>query len=133
MVVPLKAVPGTLIASVPSAGYGAFANNTVMVVSFTTGSATSGTGRVSFSEFASGPVARTISLSTRACDFRSPITTLYGTGATIRFNIGSGSALRPGLAPNTTYYMNIKNVDYYGNQTCTGGASCDIRTDVQIP
>ncbi|MEP7206593.1 MAG: hypothetical protein ABI920_06620 [Casimicrobiaceae bacterium] len=132
VVIPLKSVAGTISQSIASANFGSFTNTSIAVVTFTTG-ANTGSGSVSFAEFASGPVDRTASLSTSPCTFDTQaITTRYGTGNTITFQVGGTNSRKPVLQPNTTYYMNVKNINYYGNPTCFG-SSCDIRADVQIP
>ncbi|MEO5699107.1 MAG: hypothetical protein ABIS17_04955 [Casimicrobiaceae bacterium] len=132
VVIPLKGIPASTSASVWSANFGSFSNTSIAVVTFTTGAA-SGSGSVSFAEFAGGPVDRTASLSTTPCTFdTAALTTRYGTGQTISFQVGGSSSRRPVLQPNTTYYLNVRNQDYWGNLTCFG-SSCDIRADVYLP
>ncbi len=132
---PLKAVPGTLSGDQSTQAWGSFGNDTIVVATFKTGSATTGSGSISFSEYGSGPVARTFALSTTPCDLSGPNAlsgTRLGQGGSIYFQIGgTNSTRRPALQPNTVYYLNIKN-EYQGAATCPG-ASCDIRTSVQIP
>ncbi len=116
-----------------SAG-GAFGANTAFVLKFTTGS-TTGYGMLASAEYGSSPTGKTSVLSSQPCDFGpqpSLFATQQGVTVTTTFKVGtSDPAGYPVLAPNTTYYLNIKN-EVNGVQTCSG-SSCDAFIDLKSP
>lgn len=113
--------------------YGGFGSNDALVVSFTTGSVSSGGSlpRIASAEYNSPPSGRIAYLSSKPCDF-TPQTAfganMNGNSITAVFALGTGSGFGyyPVLELNTTYYLNIKNA---ASSTCAGG-SCDMFVDL---
>jgi hypothetical protein len=106
-------------------------------------------GTISIAEYSGGPVQRTGTISTKACDFRGfvaggpyPIDAT-GTNFPIKWNFGqsvnfnwlvSGTvAGAVTLTPGATYYVNVRNLNPdSGTGTCTL-STCDIIGSVSAP
>jgi hypothetical protein len=114
--------------------FGGFNANDVIVVQFTTGSlsTTNNLPHITAVEYGSSPSSRQGVLSATPCDFSpQPVigATSYGNTITSLFAIGSGTGFGyyPVLQPNTTYYVNIKNMP---NPNCASNANCDMSVDL---
>ncbi|HEV2219896.1 MAG TPA: hypothetical protein VGV08_04985 [Casimicrobiaceae bacterium] len=87
-----------------------------------------------------GPIARSAALSLTPCDFPSPnpvggmwSTVSGGTSPSVTYQVNGTSTYYAVLAPNTTYYFNIKN-EVSGRPTCPAQfGSCDMFIEVQKP
>jgi hypothetical protein len=82
------------------------------VVQFTTGSAT-GNGNISMATDSSATTTHDYVLSQTPCDFTGVKQFLGRSTASINFSVVTGSSNLK-LAPNTTYYINIRNNDVSG-------------------
>ncbi len=86
-------------------------------------------------EYISAPSGRIATLSNQACDF-GPGLAMGGsvngaTTITMPFSVGpNNTGYYPSLAPNTTYYLNIKNSP---GSTCAVTGSCDMYVDMLKP
>lgn len=110
--------------------------NDVVVLQFTTGLLTNPNqyGNVTGAEYQSEPSSRIFALSTKQCDFSNGL----GAGAagqsntsTVNYSVGSnGSGYYPALAPNTTYFFNVKNAP---NSTCAGSGNCNMYYQLHKP
>ncbi len=114
--------------------YGGFGGNDVIVVTFTTGSASTpnnNLSRIAAAEYGTGPTTREAVLSPRPCDFSAqPFggASVSGTSVTVPFAVGTGEnyGFYPKLLTNTTYYYNIKNTAGSGCSL----VSCDMAVDL---
>jgi hypothetical protein len=107
--------------------------NDALVARFTTGPtvADNQLGYISGGEYLGAPANRVAVLSATPCDF----TIGLGTGSKktsqtfmIRYYVGAGSSsFYPKLAPNTTYYLNVKTTD------CAAGTSCNMALELAKP
>jgi hypothetical protein len=80
-------------------------------------------------------VVRTACLSQLPGDFDHPVgfARSVGVGVSFAYGVGTASAFYANLKPNATYYLNIKNRDRFGGNTCPAGASCDIFVELAKP
>lgn len=117
---------------------GGFGQNDALVVTFTTGSATSAQNslpRVVAAEYQSSPSTRIAVLSATPCDWSAQDTqgaTTSGTTVTIPFTVNNSFnyAYYPILKLNTTYYLNLKNAP---SSSCTDSGVCDVAVDLNKP
>ncbi len=122
-----------------------FTNGMIVVGRFTTPKVVpAGTPQatVSAAESSSstGPIARTAALSLTPCSFPSPnpigglwSTVSGGTTPTVAYQVNGTSPYYAVLAPNTTYYFNIKN-EVSGKPTCPAQfGSCEMYIEVAKP
>jgi hypothetical protein len=122
----------------------AFAWNGAWVVRFTVPS-TAHAGQTGFgtaAEYDGPPTVRELTISTTACDFRAadpsgasgPLARNYGMTPIIYFGIGASTPGSPGLAPGATYYVNIRNRNVDGTESCSAiQARCDALAAVRLP
>jgi len=118
-----------------SALSGPFGNKDIVVARFHTPTtlATDGSGyALSIGEYQGSPVAKTVVVSTTACDFtKNAAKTNYQSGQ-LRpvFNFGGGLP----LLPNTTYYVNMVNhsLGVSGGGTC-GTGDCSVIMTLSAP
>ncbi|MDE2004447.1 MAG: hypothetical protein KGJ25_13070 [Betaproteobacteria bacterium] len=119
-----------------------FTNGMIVVGRFTTPNVVpSGTPQATVaaaeSSSTTGPIARTAALSLTPCDFPSPnpigglwSTISGGTSPTVAYQVNGTSPYYAVLAPNTTYYFNIKN-EVSGMPTCPAQfGSCDMYIEI---
>jgi hypothetical protein len=132
-------------ATLPWGGYldthqnGGFPAGGVFVGVLTVPSNYTGTGaNVGFVEFIDGQARRIMSVSPSACDFRTfvpgqpPRLSSDPSGATapMAWDLGTNPETTVPLVPGRTYYVNVRNVDFYtGAISCTT-ANCNIRMTV---
>jgi hypothetical protein len=132
-------------ATLPWGGYldthqnGGFPAGGVFVGILTVPSNYTGTGvNVGFVEFIDGQARRIMSVSPSACDFRTfvpgqpPTLRSDPSGATapMAWDLGINPETTVPLVPGRTYYVNVRNVDFYtGAISCTTG-NCNIRMTV---
>jgi hypothetical protein len=117
---------------------GGFGANDAVVVQFTTGSNNSPSNnlpKLVMAEYVSAPSGRIATLSNQPCDFGSGLAmgaSVNGpTTVTMPFSVGpNNTGYYPSLAPNTTYYLNVKNAP---GATCTGTGACDMYVDMLKP
>ena len=107
-----------------------------------------GTGLVSMAEYIDGQAERIMTISTSSCDFRGfkpgTFPTTDPTGATrpmgwsfsnnpsIQFALTGAGGNQPKLVPGQTYYVNIRNRDYDGEDSCKT-TTCNVRITVNSP
>jgi hypothetical protein len=120
-----------------TANLGLFTANDALVVKFTTGNnpTTTSLPRIAAAEYQSSPSTRHAVLSSTPCDFNPQAAagaSVVGSSITMIFAIepGSGFGYYPVLQPNTTYYVNIKNVE---NASCAISNACDMFVDLVKP
>ncbi|MHB8723972.1 MAG: hypothetical protein ACYC9Z_01140 [Casimicrobiaceae bacterium] len=122
-----------------------FTNGMVVVGRFTTPNVVpAGTPQATVaaaeSNSTTGPIPRTAALSLTPCSFPSPnpigglwSTISGGTSPTVAYQVNGTSSYYAVLAPNTTYYFNIKN-EVNGQPTCPAQfGSCDMYIEVSKP
>jgi len=107
----------------------------VIVVRFKTGSGSSmWSGSLSGAEWGSASSKRYATLSDKPCDFvgLKGASASSSTSVTNYFNVGltSTDTYYPLLAPNTTYYWNIKNVDPI---SCASSGVCTMFVELTKP
>jgi hypothetical protein len=116
-----------------SSASGSFGDNAVWLLTFTPTAATTGYGRVVVSEYGGNAFAREITISTTPCDFRWPPDpnnqtgpALGGNGSTASVYYGAGSppSFPWVLAPNTQYYISIRNWQWSPPGPSCGGSDC---------
>jgi len=110
--------------------YGGFGNNMVSV-RLVAPSTMSGTKLMSWSEFGGSPTAREAVLSTTPCDFNNANGVLkngynqymhqWSNTITFRYKLGAASSSAAGLTAGTNYYLNIRNKDAAGGDSCSTG------------
>lgn len=98
-------------------------------------------GMVTVVEYGTGAITRTVTVSPFACDFRSGTDITGATAPMISkivstfgeyfstTNLGQGY---PVLIPGQTYYVNVRNRDWSGANTCYSG-TCDVTLTVKAP
>jgi hypothetical protein len=115
---------------------GNIASTDAVVVRFTTGSSSASSSNITGAEFGGQQTARVGVLSNTACDFTTPPqlqwgsafgswgAAVYSTTVYMPFSIPTPNpgAYYPALAPNTTYYLNVK--------TTGGCSSCGMYFDL---
>lgn len=122
-----------------------FTNGMIVVARFTTPNvvpAANARAKVQSAESSSqtGPIQRTAALSLTPCTFSSPnpigglwSTVTNTTSPSVTYQVNGTSSYYPILAPNTTYYFNIKN-ELNGAPTCPAQfGSCDMYIEVDKP
>jgi hypothetical protein len=120
-VVNLNYVPGTQTFETA----GTFGNNDIVIAKFTTpASFAANNGWLGVAEYGGTQVKRTVALSTTACDFGSFIAKPTPSNAPMIW-----FASTP-VAPNTTYYVNIRNANASGGASCSLG-NCPILVKLQ--
>lgn len=101
----------------------------------------SGLGQASAVAFIDGAAYRTMTLSTQACDFRTttdptgnngPLSRTIDQNPGLWFSTVSSGFYFVRLTPGQTYYVNIRNTDGSGNNTC-GTATCNMRVSISTP
>lgn len=125
-----------------SRSVGNFACDKIVVASFTTpaGTAPNVIGSISAANYSSGTgyVMRTACLSTVPGDFSGndlgANSRVVSISPWINFSVGTNDRWypTPELAPNTTYYFNVKNDNGFGACTCFS-ADCDIFVELRKP
>ena len=116
---------------------GGFFPTDAVVLRFTTGAATSpdNLGSVHGVEYQAVSSVRHGTLSTQACDFGKglfpPYSDVKSISPQLYFTVG-GSSFHgyPVLQPNTTYYVNLYNVQPAG---CAANANCNMSFDLSKP
>jgi hypothetical protein len=117
---------------------GGFGPNDAVVVRFTppAGTMSFTPGSITMAEWGGGPVPRYATLSTTPCDFgkTSWFTDLW-TGPTLSIGLKVGGGPTPYTAvvqPGITYYLNVRNTDRWGNQSCSE-SQCNMFLDFAKP
>jgi hypothetical protein len=80
--------------------------------------------KLSFAESGGGPVSRTVTLSSKPCDWTNYIQKYQGSGG----QLTTGVNTTPGVVPGSTYYYNIRNTEADGSWSCHSG-NCDVVTN----
>ena len=119
-----------------------FTNGMIVVGRFTTPNVVpTGTPRAKVqsaeSSSQTGPIQRTAALSLTPCTFASPnpigglwSTVTNTTSPSVTYQVNGTSSYYPVLAPNTTYYFNLKN-EMNGAPTCPAQfGSCDMYIEI---
>ncbi|HEY8242755.1 MAG TPA: hypothetical protein VII68_04790 [Casimicrobiaceae bacterium] len=114
--------------AIDTAAYGEFGGN-IVSVRLVAPSTMSGTKTSSWAEFGSAPTTREAVLSTVPCDFTNTNALKNGynqyghkydvIGFNFQYKLGSASAFTYGLTAGTSYYINIRNKNSAGVDTCT--------------
>lgn len=101
------------------------------------GVASVGAGSISLSEWGGGPYTRYAVISTTPCDFSViPSTYNYKIATNVFYSLQVGGNQPAGVfvfQPGVTYYLNIKNANQYGTQTCPTGTTCNLSIDFTKP
>jgi hypothetical protein len=118
-----------------------FGNNDIVVARFTTPNTTAANvfASIAAAEYIDQQHQRTATLSRTPCDFPYPnpvgrlaTTTQATSSVAFTYAVGGSSTYYAILQPNTTYYLNIKNVAA-GVSTCAPGQSCNMAIELQKP
>ena len=105
----------------------------VRLGAFPVGTVHAAYGRITGSEYSGDPATiRTAVLSTNSCDWNNTIGNSFayqqvGIGWGWDLSVAAVGTYSPGIlnmAAGTTYYINVKNIDAQGNNTCSG--SCNM-------
>ena len=107
-----------------------------------------GPGLVSMAEYIDGQADRIMTISTSSCDFRGfkpgqfptsdptgatrPMAWSFSNNPSIQFALSGAAGNQPKLVPGQTYYVNIRNRDYSGEDTCKT-TTCNVRITVNSP
>jgi hypothetical protein len=106
--------------------------NDAVVARFTTGSTTATTsGWITAGEYGSAPATRLAVLSATPCEFGTGLAKYavkMGQTPNVRFYVGTAPLNYPQLAPNTTYYFNVKTTG-----GCSDGTSCQMLIELSKP
>src|SRR5437773_6245370 len=101
------------------------------------GSLSSGNGSITMAEYVDPRYSRLSTISTTPCDFtKSSDSSLYKASTTLSYKLTVGGTQQPYvpyLMPGVAYYLNVRNTDANGNQTCPTGASCNMYLDFYKP
>ena len=101
------------------------------------GATSYGNGSVTMAEYIDSRYTRFSTISTSPCDFSKPNdSSLWKASTTLTFKLQVGGAQQPYvtyLVPGVAYYLNIKNTDANGVQTCPTGSSCNMYLDFYKP
>ena len=107
-----------------------------------------GPGLVSMAEYIDGQADRIMTISTSSCDFRGfkpgqfptsdptgatrPMAWSFSNNPSIQFGLMGSAGNQPKLVPGQTYYVNIRNRDYSGEESCKT-TTCNVRLTVNSP
>ena len=107
-----------------------------------------GPGLVSMAEYIDGQAERIMTISTSACDFRGfkagafpasdptgatrPMAWSFSNNPSLQFALSGAGGNQPKLVPGQTYYVNIRNRDYDGEESCKT-TTCNGRITVNSP
>jgi len=122
-----------------TANHGGFNAKDALVVKLNPpgGSASYGNGSITMAEYIDPRYTRFSTISASPCDFTRPSdTSLYKSGTTLSYKLqvgGSPQAYITYLMPGVPYYLNVRNTDASGNQTCPTGSSCNMYLDFYKP
>jgi hypothetical protein len=122
-----------------TANYGGFNAKDALVVKLSPpgGTASSTNGSVSMAEYINPRYTRYSTISTTPCDWSKPNdSTLYKSGSTLTYKLQVGGAQQAYityLMPGVYYYLNVRNTDANGVQTCPVGSSCNMYLDFYKP
>jgi len=117
--------------------YGGFMSDGVFVGRFTAAaSSATANGQLNWAEYGDPPTYRLVTLSTQACDFRGEGVWTVGDGTNypLRWSGGQTGGIEYTITPEAgnpmlqigqVYYINIRNRDFLGNNTC-GLTSCNM-------
>lgn len=105
-------------------------------------------GTVSVVEYIDGQAHRQMTISPSSCDFRGftpnvggtvdptgandPMGWAFGINPNKQFGVTGMAGNYPKLAPGRTYYVNIRNRDFSGSNSCTT-SNCNMRITVNRP
>ena len=136
--------------NIDSYQHGGFPSNAIFVGRITVPQTATGTtpGVVSVVEFIDGQAQRIMTISPSACDFRgftpgvggsvdptganNPLGWAYGINPNIFFGLAGMTGSGPKLQPGQTYYVNIRNRDFNGTDSCLT-SNCNVRLTVNRP
>ena len=124
-----------------TANYGGFNGGDALVVKLNppAGVQSSGNGWVAMAEYVNPRYTRFATISTTPCDFsKTNWFTAYNVsvGSSLSFSLQVGGSQQPYvtlLMPGVPYYLNVRNTDQNGTQTCPIGSSCNMFLDFYKP
>ena len=124
-----------------TANYGGFNGGDALVVKLNppAGVQSSGNGWIAMAEYVNPRYTRFSTISTTPCDFsQAGWFTLYNVsvGSSLSYSLQVGGTQQSYvtlLMPGIPYYLNVRNTDQYGNQTCPLGSSCNMFLDFYKP